>query len=142
MYTNLPRLESALEIMVCMLSQHHATELRTACMVAVLACGVEADRLPRVCCMALGYGLPPLVTSNMSCACGLLWGQAHQLQDDVSAIEQLHFKPDEAPPHVLLAVFPGLRSIAIGMSAPVLASSDRQWKALDDVQHRLQTMCV
>ena len=92
--------------------------------------------------MALGYGMPALVTSNTSCTCGLLGGQAHQLQDDVSAIEQLHFKPDGAPPRILLAVFPGLRSIAIGMSAPALASSDRQWKAIDDVQHRLQTMCV
>ena len=50
----------ALESMLCMLSQHHAIGLQTDCMVAVLAPVVEAARLPRVCPMALGYGLPPL----------------------------------------------------------------------------------
>ena len=43
-----------------MLSQHHAIGLQTDCMVTVLAPVVEAARLPRVCPMALGYGLPPL----------------------------------------------------------------------------------
>ena len=43
-----------------MLSQHHAIGLQTDCMVTVLAPVVEAARLPRVCHMALGYGLPPL----------------------------------------------------------------------------------
>ena len=57
---HLPRLEYALESMLCMLSQHHAIGLQTDCMVAVLAPVVEAARLPRVCPMALGYGLPPL----------------------------------------------------------------------------------
>ena len=42
-----------------MLSQHHAIGLQTGCMVIVLAPVVEAARLPRVCPMALGYGLPP-----------------------------------------------------------------------------------
>ncbi len=46
--------------MLCMLSQHHAIGLQTDCMVTVLAPVVEAARLPRVCPMALGYGLPPL----------------------------------------------------------------------------------
>ena len=40
-------------------SQHHAIGLQTGCMVIVLARVVEAARLPRVCPMALGYGLPP-----------------------------------------------------------------------------------
>ena len=39
---------------------HHAIGLQTDCMVTVLAPVVEAARLPRVCPMALGYGLPPL----------------------------------------------------------------------------------
>ncbi len=56
----LPRLEYALELVLCMLSQHHAIGLQTDCMVTVLAPVVEAARLPRVCPMALGYGLPPL----------------------------------------------------------------------------------
>ncbi len=57
---DLPRLEYALESMLCMLSQHHAIELQTDCMVTMLAPVVEAARLPRVCPMALGYRLPPL----------------------------------------------------------------------------------
>ena len=56
----LPRLEYALELVLYMLSQHHAIGLQTDCMVTVLAPVVEAARLPRVCPMALGYGLPPL----------------------------------------------------------------------------------
>ena len=55
----LPRLEYALELVLYMLSQHHAIGLQTDCMVTVLAPVVEAARLPRVCPMALGYGLPP-----------------------------------------------------------------------------------
>ena len=54
------RLEYALELVLYMLSQHHAIGLQTDCMVTVLAPVVEAARLPRVCPMALGYGLPPL----------------------------------------------------------------------------------
>ena len=57
--TKVPRLEYALEMMFCMPSQHHAIGLQTGCMVTVLAPVVEAARLPRVCPMALGYGLPP-----------------------------------------------------------------------------------
>ena len=57
--TKVPRLEYALELMFCMPSQHHAIGLQTGCMVTVLAPVVEAARLPRVCPMALGYGLPP-----------------------------------------------------------------------------------
>ncbi len=57
---SLPRLVYALESMLCMLSQHRAIGLQTDCMVTVLAPVVEAARLPRVCPMALGYGLPPL----------------------------------------------------------------------------------
>ena len=34
---DLPRLEYALESMLCMLSQHHAIELQTDCMVTMLA---------------------------------------------------------------------------------------------------------
>ena len=56
---SVPRLEYALELMFCMPSQHHAIGLQTGCMVTVLAPVVEAARLPRVCPMALGYGLPP-----------------------------------------------------------------------------------
>ena len=56
----LPRLEYALELVLYMLSQHHAIGLQTDCMVTVLAPVVEAARLPRVCPMALGYDLPPL----------------------------------------------------------------------------------
>ena len=57
----LPRLVYALEFMLCMLSRHRAIGLQTDCMVIVLApMDVEAARLPRVCPMALGYGLPPL----------------------------------------------------------------------------------
>ena len=47
-----------------MLSQHHAIGLQTGCMVIVLAPVVEAARLPRVCPMALGYGLPPCNNNN------------------------------------------------------------------------------
>ena len=54
------RLVYALEFMLCMLSRHCAIGLQTDCMVIVLAPVVEAARLPRVCAMALGYGLPPL----------------------------------------------------------------------------------
>ena len=39
--------------------EHHAIGLQTDCMLTVLAPVVEAARLPRVCPMALGYGLPP-----------------------------------------------------------------------------------
>ena len=50
---------------VYMLPQHHAIGLQTGHMVVcVLAPVVEAARLPRVCPMALGYGLPPC-TSNI-----------------------------------------------------------------------------
>ena len=45
-------------------SQHHAIGLQTGCMVIVLAPVVEAARLPRVCPMALGYGLPPCYNNN------------------------------------------------------------------------------
>ena len=38
----------------------NSTSLQTGCMVIVLAPVVEAARPPRVCPMALGYGLPPL----------------------------------------------------------------------------------
>ena len=51
--------------MLCVLSQHHAIGLHTDCMVTVLAHVVEAARLPRVCPMALGYGLPPCKNNNM-----------------------------------------------------------------------------
>ena len=44
---------------VYVLSQHHAIGLQTGGMVVVLAPVVEAARLPRVCPVALGYGLPP-----------------------------------------------------------------------------------
>ena len=46
---------------VGMLSQHHAIGLQTDCMVTVLAPVVEAARVPCVCPMALGYGLPQLL---------------------------------------------------------------------------------
>ena len=62
--TKIPRLEYALESMFCMPSQHHAIALQTGCMVIVLAPVVEAARLPRVCPMALGYGLPPCNNNN------------------------------------------------------------------------------
>ena len=58
------RLEYALELMFCMPSQHHAIGLQTGCMVTVLAPVVEAARLPCVCPMALGYGLPPCNNNN------------------------------------------------------------------------------
>ena len=48
----------------CMLSQHHAIGLQTGCMVVLLAPVVEAARVPRVCPMALGYGLPPCKNNN------------------------------------------------------------------------------
>ena len=64
--TKTPRLEYALESMFCMPSQHYAIGLQTGCMVIVLAPVVEAARLPRVCPMALGYGLPPC-HNNGSC---------------------------------------------------------------------------
>ena len=49
---------------VDMLSQHHAIGLQTGCTVVVLARVVEAARLPRVCPMALGYGVPPCINNN------------------------------------------------------------------------------
>lgn len=50
-----------LGFMLRMLSQPHAIELQTHCMVAVLAPWMaEAARLPRVCPMALVCGVPPL----------------------------------------------------------------------------------
>ena len=63
--TKVPRLEYALELMFCMPSQHHAIGLQTGCMVTVLAPVVEAARLPRVCPMALGYGLPPTTVPDI-----------------------------------------------------------------------------
>ena len=45
-------------------SQHHAIGLQTGCKVTMLAPVVEAARLPRVCPMALGYGLPPCNNNN------------------------------------------------------------------------------
>ena len=52
----------ALDLMLCMPSQHHAIGLQTDCVVVVPApvVSLEAARLPRACPMALGYGLPPL----------------------------------------------------------------------------------
>ena len=63
-------LEYALELMFCMLSQQYAIGLQTGCMVTVLAPVVEAARLPRVCPMALGYGLPPCDNNNHACLNG------------------------------------------------------------------------
>ena len=57
--TKVPRLEYALELMFCMPSHHQSIGLQTGCMMTVLAPVVEAARLPRVCPIALGYGLPP-----------------------------------------------------------------------------------
>ncbi len=64
--TKVPRLQCALKSMFCMPSQHHAIGLQTGCMVTVLAPVVEAARLPHVCPMALGYGLPPCTNSLIS----------------------------------------------------------------------------
>ena len=44
--------------------QRHVIGLQTGCMVTVLVPVVEAARLPRVCPMALGYGLPPCDNNN------------------------------------------------------------------------------
>ena len=49
----LPRLEYALELVLYMLSQHHAIGLQTDCMVTVLAPVVEAARL--LCKASLVY---------------------------------------------------------------------------------------
>ena len=48
--------------------------------------------------------------------CSLVEGLAHQLQDDVSAIEQLHFKPGNAALGVLIAMFSGLHGAALASS--------------------------
>ena len=71
--TKVPRLEYALELMFCMPSQHHAIGLQTGCMVTMPAPMVEAARLPRVCPMALGYGLPPC-NNNVDCGVNYVYG--------------------------------------------------------------------
>ena len=50
--------------MYCMPSQRYATGLQAGCMVTVLAPVVEAARLPCVCPLTLGYGLPPCNCHN------------------------------------------------------------------------------
>ena len=69
-----PGLEYPLDLTFCMPSQHHAIGLQTGCMVTVLAPVVEAARLPRVCPMALGYGLPPC-NYNTFTVMDALWPQ-------------------------------------------------------------------
>ena len=75
-----PALSMPLELMFCMPSQHHTIGLQTGCMVTVLALVVEAARLPRVCPMALGYGLPPC-NNNIQCVQGLSSHPTTSLQE-------------------------------------------------------------
>ena len=77
----LPRLEYALELVLYMLSQHHAIGLQTDCMVTVLAPVVEAAELPRVCptslaiihSVSIGIGAAHRRPGRVTC---LVWRQS------------------------------------------------------------------
>ena len=77
--------------LVYALSRHRAIGLQTDCMVIVLAPVVEAARLPRVCPMALGYGLPQLYPTAISPAFFILFLPASGGAQ--SPLHSTHFDP-------------------------------------------------